>query len=53
MAGRAETRARRRPARSKNNMDRINETVYPAGLPGVSRMILWLKFSTDGGDYLR
>jgi hypothetical protein len=28
-------------------MDRINETIYPAGLSGVSHMILWVKFSAE------
>ncbi|MHB9292314.1 hypothetical protein Holit_01410 [Hollandina sp. SP2] len=26
-------------------MDRVNEIIYSAGLPGVPRMIPWVKFS--------
>jgi hypothetical protein len=30
-------------------MDRADEVTYSAGLPGVPRMILWVKFSPRGG----
>jgi hypothetical protein len=44
MVGRAETGAQRRASRSQNDMDRADEVIYTAGLPGVPRMILWVKF---------
>jgi hypothetical protein len=31
-------------------MDRTDEVIYLAGLPGVPRMILWVKFSVNGGE---
>jgi hypothetical protein len=33
-------------------MDRVNEVIYSAGLPGVLRVILWVKVSTCSGDSL-
>jgi hypothetical protein len=30
-------------------MVRADEAVYPTGLPGVPRLILWVKFSACGG----
>ncbi|MDR1447087.1 MAG: hypothetical protein LBI90_09360 [Treponema sp.] len=32
------------PSQSKNDMDRAYEAVHPAGIPGVPRMIPWVKF---------
>ncbi|MDR1468755.1 MAG: hypothetical protein LBT00_05625 [Spirochaetaceae bacterium] len=29
-------------------MDRTDEVIYLAGLPGVPRMILWVKISPEG-----
>jgi hypothetical protein len=31
-------------------MDRADETVYPAGVSGLPRVILWVKFSPWGGE---
>jgi hypothetical protein len=34
---------------NEDGMDRAYETVYSVGLPGVPRLILWVKFSLKGG----
>jgi hypothetical protein len=31
-------------------MDRADEVIYFVGLPGVPRVILWVKFSPRGGE---
>jgi hypothetical protein len=33
-------------------MDRVDEIIYPAGLPGVPRVILWVKFSAEQRGWL-
>jgi hypothetical protein len=33
-------------------MDRADETVYPAGVPGVPHVNLWVKFSAERRGFL-
>jgi hypothetical protein len=37
----------------ENNMDWTNEALYPVGVPGISRMKLWVKFSPWGNWKIR
>jgi hypothetical protein len=43
-----ESRSGRRASRSEDDMAGADEVIYSAGVPGVPRMILWVKVRSEG-----